>query len=94
MDDEWKPIGYNGRFYQLIKNSKQKRDNKAKKEEEKKGKDDILQSLEEQNMYIQELEQKIDNFERKQVEHLENAEKLGKLYDEGVIDQYGTLLKK
>ena len=45
-------------------------------------------------MYIQELEQKIDNFERKQAEHLENAEKLGKLYYAGVIDQHRTPLKK
>ena len=45
-------------------------------------------------MYIQEFEQKIDNFERKQAEHFENTEKLGKLYYAEVIDQHGTPLKK
>ena len=87
-------LGKHGRFHQLIKNSKRRREFKednAKRDEEIKAMEDRVAF---QDSKIQNLVEKIQRFEKGQEEADRNADRLNELFQKNVIDQHGNLIKE
>ena len=82
-------IETNGKFANMVKGSKKKREGKKQKrenhEEEKVG----AELIDQKNRKIEELEQQLRIFEKMKIENNKNGEKLNKLYQLGMINDQG-----
>ena len=88
---KWHTLGTNGRFHQLVKNSRKRRDDHI--EEEKKGEEftEMRAQVHTQENLIWELKSRLDHFEKDQDYNLKNEEALHKLFEMGIIDEKGEL---
>ena len=87
-------IGENGRFYTMIRNADQRRTKKAERLLNQHRERDIRQEVEMRDKAIEELKQKIKDFEEISKENDKNAEILSRLYEGGIINEEGDLLEK
>ena len=83
-------IGSSGRFHQLVNNSKRRRDQQEEMKHEKDRVAIIKEKLSNREKQIEDLESRLRNFESQQEIEEENAEKLNKLYQIGLIDINGN----
>ena len=88
---KWHTLGTKGRFYQLVKNSRKRRDDHI--EEEKKGEEftEMRAQVHTQENLIWELKSRLDHFEKDQDCNLKNKEALHKLFEMDIIDEKGEL---
>ena len=87
-------VGENGRFYTMIRKADQIRTKKAERLLNQQRERDTRQEVEIRDKAIEELKQKIKDFEEISKENDKNAEILSRLYEVGIINKEGDLLEK
>ena len=87
-------IGENGRFFRMIRKADQIRTKKAERLLNQQRERDTRQEVEIRDKVIEELKQKIKDFEEISKENDKNAEILSRLYEVGIINKEGDLLEK
>jgi ABC-type transport system involved in cytochrome bd biosynthesis fused ATPase/permease subunit len=83
-----------GKFHHLVKNSRKRRYAKIEKDQKEQEFEDLKIANEEQQNAIQELKDKVLKFEDVSLRYEENSEKLGKLFELGIIDADGNPIMK
>ena len=78
-----------GRFHQLIKNSKKKRCDKEKNDEQSKRNQEMTDYIEKQADEIEHMQEELDELKQKLEDHFRDTDLLKHLYDGGYIDMNG-----
>ena len=86
-------IGNNGRFYQLVRNTKKRRKSKLIKKEIDKKNEEIKLEISMRDKAIKELQRIVQKFDQLELENDKNSKILSRLYDSGVIDENGALVR-
>ena len=84
----------NGTFHHLVRTSRKRRYEQMIKEGIDAKQEILSKELEEKNQVIDRLSQKIEELEVFRAQNDENNEKLGSLYEAGLIDEDGNVLDK
>ena len=85
--------GHNGRFHQLVRSTEMRRLAKEVKNRGQVAEEEESKEMNrEKDQIIEDLKQKVIDFEELRLENDKNSTILAKLFDGGIIDQEGELL--
>ena len=80
----------NGKFHDLIKSSRKRRDDKEDKMNLEVKYKQLKGEYDQKSILIQQLQEQVDDFQNVYNENQDNIDKLAHLYDIGLIDENGN----
>ena len=78
----------------MVRNADQRRRKKAEKLLNQHRENDVKHEMDDRDLVIEDLKQKIKDFEEMSIDNDKNAEILSRLFESGIINSEGDVLEK